>query len=335
MGAHDALVKFAFSNVEHARGVLATALPPAIAARIDFATLRLVPGSFVDDALRDRHADLLFSARVAGREAFVYLLLEHKSDPEPLVPLQLLRYMVRIWDQHLGSLPPRERARASKIPVIVPIVLHHGAGGWTAALTFESILDADEALLAALGEHVPRLRLAIEDLVEQSDDNLHTRAATAFARLTLWCLKNAGDAGWLGGELGRWKDLMRDVLAEPDGLKALAALFRYILRVNPAARPEVLRGLLPGDRAPEVEEAVMNWFDEQMDRGRKEARREGERDGLCKGQRGLLLKQLRVRFGEVPAGVVARVDAADSPQLDLWAERFVTASSLDDVFGAA
>jgi Putative transposase, YhgA-like len=335
VGAHDALVKFAFSNVEHARGMLATALPPAVAARIDFATLRLVPGSFVDDALRDRHADLLFSARVAGRDTLLYLLLEHKSEPEPLTPLQLLRYMIRIWDQHLGALPPKERARIRKIPVIVPVVLHHDPGGWTAATTFEEILDADEAMLATLGEHVPRLRLVIEDLAERSDDDLHARTATAFARLTLWCLRNAWDAGWLEGELGRWKDLMRDVLAEPDGLKALGALFRYILRVNPAARPDVLRGLLPGDRAPEVEEAVMNWFDEQMDRGRKEARREGEREGLCKGQRGLLLKQLRVRFGEVPAGILARVDAADSAQLDVWAERFVTASSLDDVFGAA
>ena len=51
VGSHDNLVKHAFSDVEHARGVLATALPAAIAARIDWSSLSLRPGSFLGDVL--------------------------------------------------------------------------------------------------------------------------------------------------------------------------------------------------------------------------------------------------------------------------------------------
>ena len=261
----------------------------------------------------------------------LYLLWEHKSEPEPLTPLQLLRYMVRIWDEHLAALPQPQRARTRKVPIIMPIVLHHGPGGWSAATRFEEILDADEQLLAALGDHVPRLRFVIDDLAKQSDDEIHAREATAFARLTLWCFKNAWNVGWLRGELGRWMELIRDVLDGPDGLKALAALFRYILRVSPAARPEVLRGLLPGERAPQVEEAVMSWYDEGVDRARKE----GEREGRCKERRAMLLRLLRARFGELPADVITRVEKADMDELDLRLERFVTSSTLDDVLGAA
>ena len=72
-----------------------------------------------------------------------------------------MRYMVRIWDQHLAALPKQKRGEACKLPVIIPIVLHHGRDGWTAAVRFEEMLDADEDLLGALGEHVPRLRLII------------------------------------------------------------------------------------------------------------------------------------------------------------------------------
>jgi len=61
-------------------------------------------------------------------------------------------------------------------------------------------LDADEELLDALGEHLPRLRLVIDDLGKQSDDQLYARAATSFARLVLGCLENGREAGWLGGE---------------------------------------------------------------------------------------------------------------------------------------
>jgi hypothetical protein len=210
--------------------------------------------------------------------------------------------------------------------VILPIVLHHGQDGWTAATRFEELLDADEDLLESLGEHVPRLRLIIDDLGKQSDDDLYARGATSFARLVLWALKNARDAGWLSGDIGRWKGLIAAVLAERDGTRALTALFRYIVQTNPAVRREVLRGLLPGDRGTQVEEAVMNWFETEVDQGERRGRREGER--------GLLLKQLRLRFGELPAAVVSRVEAADVPEIEAWAERFVTASRLEDVLGA-
>ena len=42
---------------------------------------------------------------------------------------------------------------------------------------------------------------------------------------------------------------------ERDGTRALTALFQYIVKTNPAVERDVLRGLLPGDRGTEVEEA--------------------------------------------------------------------------------
>jgi predicted transposase YdaD len=329
VGTHDHLVKHAFTDLEHARGVLATALPPALVARTDLSSLALRPGSFVDENLQDRYSDILYAARISGREALIYFLLEHKSDPEDLTPLQVLRYMLKIWDQHLASLPKKERGEARKLPVIVPLLLHHGRDGWTAALCFEDMLDADADLLAVLGEHVLRLRLVLDDLGKQSDDQLYARQATSFARLVLWALKNARTPGWLQGEIERWKDLIAAALAERDGTRALTALFRYIVQTNPTVKREVLRGLLPGDGGTEVEEAVMNWFETEVDRGRKDGRREGER----KGRRAQLLKLLRLRFGELPGPVVARVEAADVQELDALAERFVTASRLEDVLG--
>ena len=130
---HDALVKSAFSQIEHATGLLRQVLSPELAARVDFTTLALCPGSFVDEALRERHTDLLFAAKIAGHEARIYLLFEHKSQVEALLPLQLLRYLLRAWEAWLVEHP-----QAKRIPVIVPVVLHHSKSGWTAATSFES-----------------------------------------------------------------------------------------------------------------------------------------------------------------------------------------------------
>lgn len=51
---------------------------------------------------------------------------------------------------------------------------------------------------------------------------------------------------------------------------------------------------------------------------------------IVRGERRLLLKQLRLRFGELSEAVTARVDAADSDQI----ERVLTAATLDEVLGA-
>jgi len=45
----------------------------------------------------------------------------------------------------------------------------------------------------------------------------------------------------------------------------------------------------------------------------------------------LLLRLLRARFGDLPEVAVARVNAADAAQLDLWAERVLSAPTLADV----
>ncbi len=125
------------------------------------------------------------------------------------------------------------------------------------------------------------------------------------------------------------------MLAERDGTRALTALFRYIVMTNPAATRDVLQDLLPGDGGAEVEETVMNWFQQEIERGRQDGelkgQREGERRGERRAERRVLLKLLRLRFGELPAAVVARVEAAEVPELDLWTERVVSAKHLDDV----
>ena len=66
-------------------------------------------------------------------------------------------------------------------------------------------------------------------------------------------------------------------------------------------------------------------------RGEVEGERKGLARGQLEGQRKLLLKQLRARFGDLPEVAVARVNAADTTQLDLWAERVLSAATLAEV----
>jgi predicted transposase YdaD len=320
--AHDHLIRQTLSQVEHAEGELRTMLPAAIAGAIDFTTLALAPGDFVDDALLDARSDLLFTARLGGEPAFLYLLLEHQSTVDALMPFRVLRYMIKIWERWLA-----DNKGAKKLPVIVPIVLHHSEKGWTAATELSELLNLEPELLAALGPHVPRLSFILDDLSAQSDDALQSRVMTALARCVLWLLR---DGRRSEEEILRafdaWRSVLEQVVRAPNGVRALAVLLRYILEASDIRADELQRKVLAllGEKAKDAMTTA-------ADRIREEGEQRGEQKGRLEGERRVLLRQLTARFGELPAAVLARVNAADLDQLERWADRVLAEKTLDAV----
>ena len=114
---HDSLVQTVFSDLENAAGELRSVLPAAVVDKLNWTTLKLEPGTFVDPELRDRHTDLLYSVELKGspkpgsgkhssaRRVFLYVLLEHQSSADRWMLLRLLRYMLRIWEWFLTNTP--------------------------------------------------------------------------------------------------------------------------------------------------------------------------------------------------------------------------------------
>jgi hypothetical protein len=69
--------------------------------------------------------------------------------------------------------------------------------------------------------------------------------------------------------------------------------------------------------------------------GRKAGRKAGIQAGIEKGERALVRKQLTLRFGELPADAEQRLKQASLAELELWAERVLTAGSLAAVLAPA
>ncbi len=329
---HDALFKNTFSDPRHAEGALRSVLPEGLARRFAWATLERVPGSFVDAKLKDRHTDLLFRververveqvAQAAGasanEHALVYLLFEHQSAPHSLMAFRLVAYSVRIWEEWL-----KEHADARRLPAIVPVVLHHGAGGWTGARTLEDLYDLDAEALEAAGPHVLRMRFLLDDLGMETDEALRERATTALGRLVMYCLRHAREPAKLVAGLREWGALVEEVTAAPDGAAALRTVLRYVLMVHPEEPEIVLEQLDAAMGDEKVKEALMTAGERLIQRG--EAR--GERQGELR----MLRKQLTLRFGPLTDAANARLEAADVPTLETWGERVLTAASLDEV----
>lgn len=75
---------------------------------------------------------------------------------------------------------------------------------------------------------------------------------------------------------------------------------------------------------------VMEWTREWERNGLEKGLEKGRREGETK----LLVRQLKLKFGGLRPEDQARVEVADSEQLLQWAERILTARSLDEVFAS-
>jgi hypothetical protein len=58
----------------------------------------------------------------------------------------------------------------------------------------------------------------------------------------------------------------------------------------------------------------------------------GEERGRMEGRRSLITRQLETRFGALPEDKTSRIQSGKAEELDAWAERLLTAVSLDEVF---
>ena len=305
---HDALFRFAFSDPAHAEGQLRAVLPATLVAKMDFATLRLVPGTFVDESLAGRQSDLLFEVEIGGRPALLYVLLEHQSKPDRWMAFRVLRYLVRVWDAFRLADP-----KAKRLPPIVPIIVAHTAGGWRATTRFEELIDLDGAL-AELAPHVPRFSYLVDDLTRASDSELLARTATAFARVVWVTLKHA--RGDLMGALHRVVALLREIGAAPSGAAVLGALLQYTLYV----RHDPAETVRPGNEISAGAKAMATSAAEKL-----------IRQGRQEGHRSMLLRQLTRRFGKLPAATEERIEHATPKQLVRWIDRVLDAPTLDEI----
>ena len=303
---HDALFKATFSQVERAAEELRWALPPELVAQIDFESLALEPGSFVDDALREQHTDLLYSLRVAGRAARVYVLFEHQSSVDPWMPLRLLRYMLRVWEACASE-------GTAPLPVIVPVVLHHSDTGWRAATSFEALFD----LPPATAGFTPHFRFVLDDLGAHGEAALQERAVSACTRLVLSALQQARSGRDLAQLLRGWSGLIRELARAPDGARALKLVFSYLFEVRGAAEFAAVHATVRDIDSEETMQTIAQMLESR---------------GIEKGRRQMLLDMLQHRFGELPEAVRRRVTDGGDAELGRWSLQLLSAQRLEDVF---
>jgi predicted transposase/invertase (TIGR01784 family) len=270
--------------------------------------------------LREHFSDLLYRVRLQnGDEANVYLLLEHKSSPDAWVALQLLRYMVRIW----------ERARQEKVktlPPIIPVVVYHGRETWQVSENFDGLFVGPEDFRP----YWPNFRYELQDLNQIDESSIQGNLLLRAALLTLM---RSFDPNFPD----RLTDIFKYVAGLPDRNMAIEFLQIVVIYVSVVAKDVTAEKVSNAIDAAFKDDgdAIMSGFVEELiEQGKQEGLKLGLEQGLEQGlERGLEQSILRVlvrRFNQVPAGIEARLQRMPVQKLELALDEALIATDLAD-----
>ena len=294
---------------------LASYLPAGIVRHVNLDSLALAKDSFVDQQHAAHYSDLLYRVRLTGdKPGFVYFLFEHKSYQDRFIVLQLLRYMLEIWELHR-----KQHRKTRTLPPIIPIVVYHGKPRGRAVRLAELIDLPDPGLSL----YVPDFALAFYDFSPDTDEAIK---GEILLQLVLHCLQ-ARNMPTAVDKLLSILELLARLDEDAPSLRWMEVIFRYILQVMDID-PEVMQDLAGQSLTAGKEEMLMTVAERLEKRG--EAR--GEARGEVLGRNAILSRLLVKRFGQDIFRFEERLRTATPEQLDTWAERVLDARTVEDVF---
>lgn len=117
---HDSFFRVGMSNLSVAKDVMKAHLDTDLVEKTDWNSVQLTNKSYIDKHLRHLHSDMVYSCRIKGKEAYIYMVIEQQTNPYPLFPLKILEYNVAILREHVDQ-------GNKKLPLIANLVLYSGA----------------------------------------------------------------------------------------------------------------------------------------------------------------------------------------------------------------
>ncbi|MDX2055497.1 MAG: Rpn family recombination-promoting nuclease/putative transposase [Polyangiaceae bacterium] len=319
---HDALVRRIFSAPENAAAQFRATLPEGLLANLDLSTLSVEESSFVSQELRGTVVDMLYSAKYRGRPAYLYVLFEHMSTVDPLMPLRTLGSALQVWERHTEK-ARSEGAPLLPLPLVLVQVLHHSERGWTAATRFEGLFDPEGLQDPEVRAATPHWGFLLDDVSRASDEDLRQRELGPMLTVALALLRDSRRGARLLRTIAAYTKEFEAILKRSGGREAFLVFVLYVWTVTQGTvGQDALEALKAVSGAGE---AVMTFAEEL------EAR--GEARGKAEGVRLVLLSQLEAKFGSITDTVRERVSGAGVADCLRWSARLLEARSAGEVFG--
>jgi hypothetical protein len=328
-------MKLLLSEPANVRELLALAEAPLL-SRIDFSGMKVEPTDFVTRDFRHVESDLVLSAPLRpgkgrrARQLLLYVLIEHQSEPDRLMPLRLLDYLVQLWKHQVRQWGQQHGGLASvRLSPILPVVFYTGTWAWESVGELPDLFEEGE------------LFRAVTPLLTPLFVSLPGAPAAA--------LEAGGPFGWLlrlvqqrRSSARTFEGLLRravgrlEAIADEERLRwleLLTYLHALVHHERQAGEREQMQRLIEASvQTDEHRQEVVMVRKTGADAYREEGAEQGRREEAVRSRQEMLVRLLRRRFKEVPAATEAVIQkTADVGQLEAWLEQMVTAKTLKEI----
>jgi len=354
---HDKFFKSAMADMRVAREFFEHHLPECILKTADFSTLQLQPNSYIDPQLNLTSSDILYKIKIAGNEGYFYLLCEHQSSSDPLMPFRLWQYKINIWADYLKHNP-----NAKKLPLIVPLVFYHGKYRYKGSRDLKDIIEAPKSIIEEVLFKPFRLidthDIADEKLREQHWSgvmtfvmkNIYARnilniKSTLFEMLR-FIIKEYGEGAYNyselllcyifnSGNLESPVDFIEEIKKEfppkvGEQVMTGAEWFRE-LGVQQGMQQGIQQGMHQGIQQG-IQQGMHQGIQQGMHQGIQQGMHQGMQQGMQLGESKMLFRLIEKKFGVLPLTIRVKIEKASDMSLLNWSNRLLEVDSLEELF---
>ncbi|EAQ0410826.1 Rpn family recombination-promoting nuclease/putative transposase [Salmonella enterica] len=280
---HDGLFKLFLREPDTARDFLAVHLPADIRAKVRLDSLKLEPGSFVDQKLRELHSDVLYSVETAeGHAGYIYCLVEHQSSADRMMAWRMMRYSMAVMDAHL-------KKDNDTLPVVVPLLFYQGrVRPYPYSTDWMDCFDAP-----ALAREVYSRPWPLVDVSVMEDSDLQSHRRMALLELVQRDIRHRDAASLL-------RDVVQLIRLAGNTREQVEAVLCYIIyngMTNERITPFLYE--LAGE-IPEYKELIMGTIAQQL---KEEGLQQGLQQGIEQERQAAQQKLLETAYALLDNGV--------------------------------
>jgi hypothetical protein len=306
--------------------------------RLDFAGMQVDQTTYVTAEYRHVSSDLVLSVtlRPSGKgrrkkPLLLTILIELQSEPDRLMPLRVLEYLVQIWKQQVKQYGEEHRSLASvKLNPVLPVVLHTGSYRWERLGSLLDLMEDAEDFREVIPAFDP-LFVSLPDASEADLEKEGGYFGQVLALLKARKARRGAFAQRLGQTVAKVEELKGDErLRRLELLCYVEALVYHSRETSEhiALRQRIDAALKNDESRLEIDMVRRTLADVHRAEGRDEGRREGE----IAARKQTLLDQLRLRWAPLPPMIEQAIEATQDPEkLAEWLRGVITARDLDSV----
>lgn len=230
----------------------------------------------------ERESDTVKKVKISETQSLFFItLIDHKTQVDYNVVMQLFRYMCYIWEDYEKEMLKKYGIRSSskdfRYPPILPIVYYEGKNEWTAVTNFKERIFLSEVF----EKYVPDFSYELVSLRNYSNDALIENQDEISLVMLLNKLQSVADFGKLPDLAKLNVDLLKDT---PEYLLEIITKVTIALLYHMNVPQEEIEEVAVQIKEKKMPVLFEHFEDYDVQATRKKAREEGLAEGLAEGR---------------------------------------------------